>query len=527
MFGALRWNEATKDHEHIKLSSDDSVDARGYTLVACDQCRIRKLKCNGDRNGCSRCLAATPSTVCVYSTKLTARAAKKRPRLILHPDKPLLDSSPGTHRAEDPKQSAGRTHDNDTAYINCSGLQTSPSYSESSSASSTSLSAGTANAPLREDTIPPLDCQQITWDTTFGVFLRHSDFDQDLLGSPCRNLDADIDPSFMDMGDSPGLVFPPSSPFTPTSTDWDSPMVPIAAPAERTVTTMNSITADYHSQTRSQATPAGNNISCACLGALAQLLEHMDVGGGGGVSSDDDAAGRRRRRTEDLDTLLMCLARGTRTCSEVLACTHCNACADNSMLVATIAQQLGSAARKASSRLLLPTWRHHQEQQQLRLLSEQQNQNQSHERITSTRTCSSSSSSSTHSSQESTRVNRTFKLMMTTDSGRRQRTARRVISDNNHGSSTTTVDDDDDDDDDDSGYSSLPAVSVGRYRIEAPETRLRLISDLVLLHIADFEALLNSLRERVGAGRGAYKLLAEEEYRVAKVGWMIQQVMKK
>ncbi|EHK97213.1 hypothetical protein M7I_7023 [Glarea lozoyensis 74030] len=42
MFGTFRYNKTTKDLEHIQLSSDDIVDARGHTLVACDQCRAQK-----------------------------------------------------------------------------------------------------------------------------------------------------------------------------------------------------------------------------------------------------------------------------------------------------------------------------------------------------------------------------------------------------------------------------------------------------------------------------------------------------
>jgi hypothetical protein len=43
MFGTFRYSKTTKDYEHVELSNDDNVDARGYTLLACDSCRARKV----------------------------------------------------------------------------------------------------------------------------------------------------------------------------------------------------------------------------------------------------------------------------------------------------------------------------------------------------------------------------------------------------------------------------------------------------------------------------------------------------
>ena len=43
MFGALRYDDTTNDHEHIKLSGPSGAEARGYTLLACESCRARKV----------------------------------------------------------------------------------------------------------------------------------------------------------------------------------------------------------------------------------------------------------------------------------------------------------------------------------------------------------------------------------------------------------------------------------------------------------------------------------------------------
>lgn len=42
MFGTFRYNKTTDEYEHVEISSEDSVDARGYAIAACDPCRSRK-----------------------------------------------------------------------------------------------------------------------------------------------------------------------------------------------------------------------------------------------------------------------------------------------------------------------------------------------------------------------------------------------------------------------------------------------------------------------------------------------------
>lgn len=82
---------------------------------------------------------------------------------------------------------------------------------------------------------------------------------------------------------------------------------------------------------------------CQCLRIMAQFLESMDTQGAG---SDSDA------EEIGVDMFLISLGRGMRTCEEVLACEQCNACAENGIIIATLAQQLGSAAESAARKLI-------------------------------------------------------------------------------------------------------------------------------------------------------------------------------
>lgn len=43
MFGTFRYNRNTNDHEHVEISRADGVEARGFTRVACNSCRDRKV----------------------------------------------------------------------------------------------------------------------------------------------------------------------------------------------------------------------------------------------------------------------------------------------------------------------------------------------------------------------------------------------------------------------------------------------------------------------------------------------------
>lgn len=195
---------------------------------------------------------------------------------------------------------------------------------------------------------------------------------------------------------------------------------------------------------RSASSASAGKECCKCLSTMAQLLEDVGVQGPG---ASTEATG--------VDTLLMCLGRGTKTCSEVLACAHCNACADNAMLVATIAQQLGATAKNVASRLLV------------------------------------------HQEGRDRDVNGGPPWKSKTDQ-------KRGVAEMLEG-----------------------AIWFGRYRIELPEMRFRLVYNIVLLHLADLQTLLSHIKDRIGPKRGAWRLLTDAEDKAVKVCWMIQQLSKR
>jgi hypothetical protein len=164
---------------------------------------------------------------------------------------------------------------------------------------------------------------------------------------------------------------------------------------------------------------------------MTQLLEDIDV----------------RVDTTGIDTLLMCLGRGTKICSDVLACVNCNAFVVNAMLFATIAQQLVSLAKKVSSRLLLA---HHEGPE-----------------------CDANNGKS-------------------------------------HGAAEMCDGE----------------ITFGRYKIELPEMKVRLVYTMVLLHIEDLQKILANIKERIWSKKGAWELLANAQSKAAQAYWIVQELSK-
>lgn len=80
--------------------------------------------------------------------------------------------------------------------------------------------------------------------------------------------------------------------------------------------------------------------TCQCLHIMAQALQSMDAQGAG----DTKQGG--------IDMLVILLGQGMETLEEVLACEQCNACVDNGIIIATLAQQLTFVSESAAIRLI-------------------------------------------------------------------------------------------------------------------------------------------------------------------------------
>lgn len=67
-------------------------------------------------------------------------------------------------------------------------------------------------------------------------------------------------------------------------------------------------------------------------------------------------------------------------------------------------------------------------------------------------------------------------------------------------------------------------ICFGRYRVSATEMRVRLVRDLVAMHVKWFQVLLNHLSRVMDKRLRASKLLAEASENAQKAGWIIGQL---
>ncbi len=209
-------------------------------------------------------------------------------------------------------------------------------------------------------------------------------------------------------------------------------------------------------------TSSDTESTCQCVTMMLKMLENMGVQGLG-MDAQNTGAG--------LDVILSSLARGMNMIEQVLACGQCNACTENGILLATIAQQLGTTA--ASVTTCLPSQEHPYE---------------SHE-------C-------TH-----WRQNRRFSTQ-----GPRSSDVRTIDS------SGSVLDSSNNDDPARSTSDLLEgAIFFGRYKVDSPEIRLQLVYHAFLLHISQLQEILVRIKDRVGSNRGARKLLVNTELEVRKL----------
>ena len=149
---------------------------------------------------------------------------------------------------------------------------------------------------------------------------------------PVINLDSTMDP--------PGKRARPASGLTQlhASRLHNSPSIAFVAPNITSVSSTSGSPSFSKSTSARSSEPPGSSdtgSTCQCVAMMLKILENMGVQGFG-TNAQDTGAG--------LDVILSSLARGMNMTEQVLTCGKCNACTENGMLLATIAQQLGATS---------------------------------------------------------------------------------------------------------------------------------------------------------------------------------------
>lgn len=252
-----------------------------------------------------------------------------------------------------------------------------------------------------------------------------------------------------------------------TSRVHSSPAVAFVAPNVTPVSPTSEISTFSKS---SSARSGGNSDSgsmCQCVTMMLKILENMGIQGLG-TNAQDNHAG--------FDVILSSLGRGMNLTEQVLACSQCNACTENGMLLATIAQQLGNTAASVTTFL--------------------------------------ASKETRYEAQDYThwRQNRRFSTH-----GPRPSEMRAIEA------SGSALDPSNNNDPAQSASDLLEiTIFFGRYKVINPEIQLQLMNYAMFLHISQLQKLLVRIKDRMGSNRGAWKLVMTTGTEVRKLWDLLQ-----
>ncbi|KOC07354.1 hypothetical protein AFLA70_220g001901 [Aspergillus flavus AF70] len=318
MFGTIRYDKNTDSREHVELQRADGVEARGYTPIACDRCRSRKLKCSGDKDGCGRC--RTASVVCTYRDISSIKDSRKTSKRVCTSNNQLLTPSP--RRASSRSQLQPLSTEVDQERPQSTSDSEPLNWLSSSSGFTESPHTWVSSILPMQPTLPAMVDDRTT--------LEH-DISCEMAGVPESN-----DPSSTDVENIFDAVLDTQAAYHHTNT----PSEPACLNENTSEKRAGWVSLPGSNLSSAVGASQRTSSKCECLNDVARFLEVI------GVESTEARA----------DMLLMCVSRGMRICGEAFRCADCSVRGDNGMFLAVVLQQLVTLARTASDKLL--AWTH-------------------------------------------------------------------------------------------------------------------------------------------------------------------------
>lgn len=211
----------------------------------------------------------------------------------------------------------------------------------------------------------------------------------------------------------------------------------------------------------------GGGGGCQCLTTLAAVLERLGR----------YRLGHKPKTADNLDCLLFCLGSGVGACNKVLLCKTCDACKEHSILLATIAKQLAHVCNDLCGCLMA-----HQHKAR----------------------------SAANAEGPSTSAPTSISVPTPTVPGNHPRSEIAQQA----GTEAEA----------EAGVLGDGGISFGRYQIQGAEMRLRLIQNLMALHMTDLLALLDTLSQLIGQVDGANGMLTDARKTACTARWMLQQL---
>ncbi|KAM5434829.1 hypothetical protein McanMca71_002382 [Microsporum canis] len=354
MFGTIRYDKDTNSREHVELQRASGFEARGYTPVACDRCRSRKvsgstsplltlqsrsiighkqfynssprknteeylltclqLKCSGDKDGCEKCQAA--SVTCTYRDVSSTKDSRKMSKRVRAPNNQLPTPSPCQGSCSNQQQPLSTEMDQEPAQSTSESEPLNWPYSSSEEFTELPNTWMSSILPI-QPTSPAMmdDHATLRLDTSSGMHglpeSNHSSTDAENIFDAV--LDTQTAYRYTNIPSQPARLNENTQERRAGWSSLPGGNLPSALGANRSASS-----------------------KCDCLRDVARFLEVI------GVESTETRA----------DMLLKCVDRGMQVCREALRCSDCSVRGDNGMFLAVVLQQLVTLTRTASDKLL-------------------------------------------------------------------------------------------------------------------------------------------------------------------------------
>ncbi|KAL4922543.1 hypothetical protein BDW62DRAFT_54836 [Aspergillus aurantiobrunneus] len=299
MFGTLRYLPEKKTAEFLERESGATKPQHS----ACDNCRVKKIRCSGRKAGCSRC--KTLSLPCSY-THAPARKGKRK-QAPGSSDKDQDKNKNGNERGICPGFGGAR----DTAYTATAAAPA----AEPPSLLTMEPHGGDKNyTGLDKDVSTWSSC--LNWSPDEGIFVPDSDYAADFFISNPGHINTPRCSSQLETPAQQPLV---SNSSTPPDLLPTPPLTHILAP---TVSTTRSSEDIPEIATDRQS-------SCSCLNSAVFLLDELES------PHHDGAPGE-----QGLDSILSIYQEVLFLCKRMINCASCRGKSENMMVLSMVLERL-------------------------------------------------------------------------------------------------------------------------------------------------------------------------------------------
>ncbi|KAI0536898.1 hypothetical protein GGR58DRAFT_514210 [Xylaria digitata] len=311
----------------------DPVTAKTRGPQACDHCRAKKVKCTGDKDGCSRCKSF--SRVCRYAPVSTKQGQARIKAVPSEETSPPALSRTARPPCEPP---TGTDIDGSTTLLEqFPALPKSPPETNASrpywGGSDQTMndydgaSRGTGNSPQSVDELDAVNSNPITFSPS-GIFYLNTSLDPGALFDQPDALENDALYGFNTLTTTPSQSFQTQIQFQGQARQFDS---------SEYASQSGSPGGEFDSQALNMSLLKKLHSSCACLNRMALLMDEIELLG----EIDID----------NLDAVLAIHKGALRHGRDMTACSFCTGHIEHMIILTFLTDKMASLCRQASNKI--------------------------------------------------------------------------------------------------------------------------------------------------------------------------------